>query len=204
MRRLLRLLLLSAAPLLPAADLALSRNGSILVDGKSRLQIVHYSDKWFPNRQSDANLDLPAAGNGLRRGEWKLRGSNAVLQFETRVDRSRPERWSVSASLGSREGVPTGAAVLQFEIPAETAAGKQIRSEKQALPLPEAFRTERIGAFEHVTRLEVPLHTGIAELEFPQPVPAPVHDARKFNSELLVLRIPLNPVQKQLKHAELA
>ncbi|MBS1371858.1 MAG: hypothetical protein HPZ91_18080 [Lentisphaeria bacterium] len=204
MRRLLRLLLLSAAPLLPAADLALSRNGTILVDGKSRLQIVHYSDKWFPNRQSDANLDLPATGNSLRRGEWKLRGSNAVLQFETRVDRSRPEHWSASASLDSREGVPTGAAVLQFEIPAETAAGKQIRSEKQALPLPETFRTERIGAFENVTRLEVPLHTGIAELEFPQPVTATVHDARKFNSELIVLRIPLNPVQKQLKHAELA
>lgn len=54
----LLLFVLFSLPLLPAADLTLSRNGTILVDGKSLLQVMHYSDKWYPNRQNDANFNL--------------------------------------------------------------------------------------------------------------------------------------------------
>ena len=199
----LLLFVLFSLPLLPAADLTLSRNGTILVDGKSLLQVMHYSDKWYPNRQNDANFDLPAVADGHWRGDWKLRGSGAVMRFETRVDTSRPEEWRVSVSLDSREGVPTGAAVLQFEIPAETIVGKHLRSGGKELAVPEKFLAERIGSFEKAMRVEVPLHTGLAQLEFQQPVTITVHDARKFNLETITLRIALQPVQKQLKHAEL-
>ena len=67
------------------------------------------------------------------------------MRFETRVDTSRPEEWRVSVSLDSREGVPTGAAVLQSEIPAETIVGKHLRSGGKELAVPEKFLAERIG-----------------------------------------------------------
>ncbi len=196
------LLLLLAAPLLPAAEfpaaLTVHDDGSFAVGGQTFFAI-HFNGVWAPTRQTAGSVTLepgqPRRSAGLfeTAGEFKVYGGSFRLSEQLRA----VSAGAVDFRLALESAVPLATNTLACStlLPGETYFGREIRIDGQPFRLPEKFGG-RVVLNREIASIELPVQGDRVTVS--GKFGLLIQDNREFNMNSFDIRIYLVPVSQTL------